>query len=80
MKPDSNRTDRRIPTGVLFLTGVMVGCPFFLLAFALSPVGGTWLMFVIPALLFAGMLTVWLWSRRTRSHGPVGNDSLPIGA
>ena len=80
MKLDSNRIDRRMPIPILFLIAVIVGCPFLLLAFALSPVSGTWLMFVSPALPFTGMLILWLWTRRARSHAPVGDDSLPIGA
>jgi hypothetical protein len=80
MKLDSNRSERRMPMAVFFLIVVTVGCPFFLLAFALSPVSGTWLKFVIPALPFTGMLALWLWIRRARSQEPAGEDSLPIGA
>jgi len=80
MKLDSNRSERRMPMAVFFLIGVTVGCPFYLLAFALSPVSGTWLKFVIPALPFTGMLALWLWTRRASSQGPAGEDSRPIGA
>jgi hypothetical protein len=52
MNLDSNRSERRMPMAVFFLIGVTVGCHFYLLAFALSPVSGTWLKFVIPALPF----------------------------
>jgi len=67
MKSDVNR---RVPPVIFFLIVTAVGFPFFLLAFALSPLSDTWLRFVVPALPFTALLALWLWSR---NPGPTGS-------
>jgi hypothetical protein len=59
----SAESSRRAPWVVLFFIGTMVSFPFLLLAFAVSPLGGSWLRFVIPALPFIALLLAWLWVR-----------------
>ena len=74
MKLDSNRSERRVPMVVLYLVGTMVGAPFFLVAFALSPLSDTWLRFVAPALPFTALVLLWFWARRPSS----GGSNIPI--
>jgi len=62
----SAESSRRAPPALMFLIGTMVSCPFLFLAFALSPLSGTWLRFVIPALPFVALLPLWRWVRDPR--------------
>jgi hypothetical protein len=74
MRVDSNR---RAPLAIFCLIGTMVGFPFFLLAFAVSPLSGTLLRFVLPALPFVALLLLWLWARAPRSEGSkIGMNAL----
>ena len=57
----SAQSTRRAPPALLLLIGTMVSCPFLLLAFAISPLSGTWLKFVILALPFVALLPLWRW-------------------
>jgi hypothetical protein len=68
MKSDRNW---RVPSVILFLIAVAVGFPYLLLAFAFSPLSGTWLRFVVPLLPFTAVLALWLWSRKPESEGPM---------
>jgi len=51
---------------VFYLIGMAVGFPFLLLAFSVSPLSGTWLKFVVPALPFTALVALWVWGRRTQ--------------
>jgi hypothetical protein len=66
----SAESSRRAPSAVLFLIGTMVSFPFLLLAFAVSPLSGTWLRFAIAALPFTALLLLWLWVRAPRPAEP----------
>jgi len=70
----SAESTRRAPPALLFLIGTMVSCPFLLLAFAISPLSGTWLRFVILALPFVALLPLWRW---VRPHSNAVTSPLP---
>ncbi|HKE92709.1 MAG TPA: hypothetical protein VKB34_00270 [Povalibacter sp.] len=63
---NSNPSERRVPMVVFYLIGMAVGFPFLLLAFSVSPLSGTWLKFVVPALPFTALVALWVWGRRTQ--------------
>lgn len=79
MSPSSNR---RVPSGIFFLIGTMIGFPFLLLVFFTSPLSGTWLKFVVPVLPFAALPLLWLWARDSRSEGSnaIAQEAYPPGA
>ena len=71
---------------VLCLAGAVVGAPFLLLAFALTSLNRTWLMFAVAALPFTALLVLWLWLRRPNSAGShvsmgvLAQEAYPPGA
>ena len=83
MRVDSNR---RAPLAIFCLIGTMVGFPFFFLAFAVSPLSGTLLRFVLPALPFVALLLLWFWARSSRTEGSklavnsLAQEAYPPGA
>lgn len=86
MKLHSNRGQPRVPAVVLYLAVTVVGAPFFLLAFALTPLNGTWLMFAVAALPFTALVALWFWLRRPSSArsnvsaGVLAQEAYPPGA
>jgi hypothetical protein len=71
-----SQLNRRAPSVLFFLIVTAVGFPFFLLAFALSPLNDSWLRFVILALPFAALVALWLWSRKPGAEGLMGTSTL----